>query len=69
MTLPGADPADLAKDLAARGFAVGAGTFHAPDIFSALGLHGGAICVGFLHYNTAANVDEVLSALDAIAAS
>ena len=69
VTLPGADPADLAKDLAARGFAVGAGTFHAPDIFSALGQDGGAIRIGFLHYNTAAEVDALLSALAAIAAS
>jgi cysteine desulfurase family protein (TIGR01976 family) len=66
LTLPGSEPADLAADLAERGFAVGAGRFHAPAVFDALGLDS-AIRIGLLHYNTAAEVDAVLAALAATA--
>jgi cysteine desulfurase family protein (TIGR01976 family) len=69
LTLPGAQPPDLAQALAKRGIAVGAGRFHSPDVFQALGLAGGAIRIGFLHYNTSADVDAVLTALSEIAAS
>jgi cysteine desulfurase family protein (TIGR01976 family) len=69
ITLPGTHPTDLAKALAKQDVAVGAGQFHAPGVFGALGLDGGAIRIGFLHYNTMADVDAVLSALAAIAAS
>ena len=63
LTLPGSHPVDLARELARRGIAVGAGTFHAPRLFDALGLRDGAVRIGFLHYNTDAEVDAALKAL------
>ena len=63
LTLPGAHPVDLAQALAERGIAVGAGTFHAPTLFDTLGLREGAVRIGFLHYNTDAEVDDALNAL------
>lgn len=68
LTLPGAHPRELAETFAQRGIAVGAGDFHAPGIFDALHLPDGAIRMGFLHYNTAADVDAALAALAEIAA-
>ncbi|HWG28556.1 aminotransferase class V-fold PLP-dependent enzyme, partial [Actinospica sp.] len=38
LTLPGAHPVGLARALAERGIAVGAGTFHAPTLFETLAL-------------------------------
>ena len=69
LTLPGHSPRDLAETLAQRGIAVGAGDFHSPATMAAMGLDEGAIRMGFLHYNTAADVDAALSALAAIAAA
>jgi selenocysteine lyase/cysteine desulfurase len=63
LTLPGSHPVDLARAFAERGIAVGAGTFHAPTLFEALGLCEGAVRIGFLHYNTSAEVDSALEAL------
>lgn len=63
LTLPGAAPVDLARAFAERGIAVGAGTFHAPTLFETLGLREGAVRIGFLHYNTDAEVDAALKAL------
>lgn len=64
LTLPGNDPQELAKKLAEQGIAVGSGDFHAPQIINRLGLLDGALRVGFLHYNTTAEVDRVLQLLD-----
>ncbi|RJL36204.1 cysteine desulfurase-like protein [Bailinhaonella thermotolerans] len=66
LTLPGADPHDLAKALADRGIAAGSGDFHAPGIMNHLGLTEGALRVGFLHYNTLDEVERLLRALDQI---
>ena len=63
LTLPGSHPVDLARTLAERGIAVGAGTFHAPTLFDTLALREGAVRIGFLHYNTGAEVDDALNAL------
>ena len=63
LTLPGSRPVDLARAFAESGIAVGAGTFHAPTLFDALGLREGAVRIGFLHYNTGAEVDSALKAL------
>jgi cysteine desulfurase family protein (TIGR01976 family) len=63
LTLPGAHPVDLARTFAERGIAVGAGTFHAPTLFETIGLREGAVRIGFLHYNTSAEVDSALRAL------
>lgn len=66
LTLPGHRPVELAHSLAAQGIAVGAGGFHATGIVDALGLGDGALRVGFLHYNTEAEVDRALQALTAL---
>jgi cysteine desulfurase family protein (TIGR01976 family) len=63
LTLPGAQPIDLARALAERGIAVGAGVFHAPTLFEALALREGAVRIGFLHYNTDTEVTSALKAL------
>jgi cysteine desulfurase family protein (TIGR01976 family) len=63
LTLPGSQPIDLARAFAESGIAVGAGSFHAPTLFDTLGLREGAVRIGFLHYNTGAEVDSALKAL------
>ena len=68
LTLPGSNPVDLARAFAERGIAVGAGVFHAPTLFETLGLREGAVRIGFLHYNTAAEVDSALKALAELSA-
>ena len=68
LTLPGSHPVDLARALAERGIAVGTGTFHAPTLFETLGLREGAVRIGFLHYNTRAEVDDALKALTDLSA-
>jgi cysteine desulfurase family protein (TIGR01976 family) len=56
-------PADAAAALAERGFAVWAGDYYAVEIMQRLGLPEGALRVGIVHYNTAAEVDRLLEAL------
>jgi cysteine desulfurase family protein (TIGR01976 family) len=65
LTRPGRRPYDLAQALAGHRIAVGAGTFHTTGIINALGLDrdGGAIRIGFLHYNTLDEVDRIVAAL------
>lgn len=63
LRLPRSRPGDLARAFAERGIAVGAGTFHAPTLFETLGHREGAVRVGFLHYNTEAEVDRALETL------
>ncbi|MCP2323287.1 cysteine desulfurase family protein (TIGR01976 family) [Hamadaea flava] len=63
LTVPGHAPVEVAKALASRGIAAGAGMFHAPAVFDALGITGGAVRVGFLHYHSEADVDATLTAL------
>lgn len=63
LTSPGIEPLRMAGDLAARGVAVGAGEFHAAPALAALGAPAGAVRLGFLHYNTASEVDAALRAL------
>jgi cysteine desulfurase family protein (TIGR01976 family) len=63
------DPADTAKRLAERGIYVWDGNYYALEIMERLGLEdsGGAVRVGFCHYNTPAEVDRVLEELAALA--
>lgn len=57
-------PAKLAEWLAARGIFVWSGNFYALPLTEALGLEPeGVVRIGFLHYNTIAEVDRLLSAL------
>jgi cysteine desulfurase family protein (TIGR01976 family) len=58
-------PADTAKALAERGIFVWDGHYYALELMERLGLQetGGAVRVGFCHYNTPEEVDRVLEAL------
>jgi selenocysteine lyase/cysteine desulfurase len=62
-------PADTAKRLAERGIYVWDGNYYALEIMERLGLEdsGGAVRIGFSHYNTPAEVDRVLEELAALA--
>ena len=62
-------PAETAKALAERGVYVWDGNYYALQIMERLGLEdsGGAVRVGFCHYNTPAEVDRVLDELESIA--
>ncbi len=63
--LPGRSSEEVAIELAARDVAVWHGDYYAVEIMKVLGLVGtGAVRAGFVHYNTAAEVDRLLTALD-----
>jgi cysteine desulfurase family protein (TIGR01976 family) len=63
-------PRALAEELGRRGIFVWDGNYYALSIMERLGLEesGGAVRVGFCHYNTADEVDRVVAALADIAA-
>ena len=63
LTRDGLPPAEAAARLAERGFAVWHGNYYAVEIMERLGLPGGAVRVGIVHYNTADEVDRLLAAL------
>jgi cysteine desulfurase family protein (TIGR01976 family) len=59
---------EVAHELAARDIAVWHGDYYAVEIMRLLGLEGtGAVRAGFVHYNTAEEVDRLLSALAELA--
>jgi cysteine desulfurase family protein (TIGR01976 family) len=62
-------PAETAKSLAERGVFVWDGNYYALEIMERLGLEasGGAVRIGFCHYNTPDEVDRVLEELAAVA--
>jgi cysteine desulfurase family protein (TIGR01976 family) len=62
-------PAETAKALAERGIFVWDGNYYALEIMERLGLQdsGGAVRIGFCHYNTPAEVDRVLEELATLA--
>jgi cysteine desulfurase family protein (TIGR01976 family) len=63
--LPGRTSEEVAHELAARAIAVWHGDYYAVEIMKHLDLVGtGAVRVGFVHYNTADEVDRLLAALD-----
>jgi selenocysteine lyase/cysteine desulfurase len=57
-------PRESAARLGERGFAVWDGNYYALEIMKRLGLPDGAVRVGIVHYNTADEVDRLLTALD-----
>jgi len=61
-------PVDTAKLLGERGIFVWDGHYYALELMERLGLQetGGAVRIGFCHYNTADEVDRVLSELAAL---
>ena len=63
--VPGRTSEEVAIELAAREIAVWHGDYYAIEIMKQLGLEGtGAVRAGFVHYNTADEVDRLLTALD-----
>ena len=63
--LPGRTSENVATELAAREIAVWHGDYYAIEIMKQLGLEDtGAVRAGFVHYNTADEVDRLLAALD-----
>lgn len=63
VSIDGVTPAEAARRLAERGFAVWDGSYYAHEVMPRLGLPDGAVRIGFVHYNTPAEVDGVLAAL------
>jgi selenocysteine lyase/cysteine desulfurase len=63
-----ADPAAVAEALAQENIFVWNGHNYAVEVARALGLYdsGGAVRVGPVHYNTPAEIDELLAVLPAI---
>ena len=63
-TVDGVSPRAVAERLAERGIAVWDGDYYAVEVMTRLGLQpDGAVRAGFVHYNTAAEVDRLLAAL------
>jgi cysteine desulfurase family protein (TIGR01976 family) len=61
----GLSPRSAAERLAERGIAVWDGNYYAVEVMERLGLgEAGAVRAGFVHYNTAGEVDRLLGALD-----
>ena len=56
-------PAEASARLGAAGYAVWWGNYYAVEIMDRLGLADGAVRVGIVHYNTAAEVDGLLGEL------
>ncbi|HZR96159.1 MAG TPA: cysteine desulfurase-like protein [Gaiellaceae bacterium] len=62
-TVDGLAPRAVAERLAERDIAVWEGDYYAIEIMKRLDLADGAVRAGFVHYNTAAEVDRLLAAL------
>jgi cysteine desulfurase family protein (TIGR01976 family) len=63
VTHPSLEPETAARLLAEQKIAVWAGDYYAVEVMERLGLPDGAVRIGIVHYNTAAEVDRVLAAL------
>jgi cysteine desulfurase family protein (TIGR01976 family) len=63
ITVDGQAPSAVAERLAEHDIAVWAGDYYAVEVMERLGLPEGAVRVGFVHYNTKAEVDRLLAAL------
>jgi len=61
--LPGRSPVEVATLLAERDLAVWHGDYYAVETMKHLGLEGGAVRAGIVHYNTEDEVDRLLAAL------
>ena len=62
-TVDGLAPRVVAERLGERDIAVWDGDYYAVEVMKRLGLDDGAVRVGFVHYNTAAEVDRLLEEL------
>jgi cysteine desulfurase family protein (TIGR01976 family) len=67
LTFAGRSPEEVAAGLAERDIAVWAGNYYAVEVMERLGLPDGAVRVGFVHYNTAEEVDRLLGELERLA--
>jgi cysteine desulfurase family protein (TIGR01976 family) len=67
LTFGGMTPTEVAKRLGDRGIFVWDGDYYAIEVMKALGLTDGAVRVGIVHYNTADEVDRLLSELSELA--
>ena len=66
-TIDGLSPRAIAERLGARDVAVWDGNYYAVEVMERLGLgEEGAVRAGFVHYNTTAEVDRLLAALEQI---
>jgi cysteine desulfurase family protein (TIGR01976 family) len=65
-TVEGRSPRDAAERLGRQGIAVWHGNYYALEIMDRLGLPDGAVRAGIVHYNTADEVDRLLTALAAL---
>jgi cysteine desulfurase family protein (TIGR01976 family) len=70
-TIDGRHPADVARHLGERGIFAWDGDYYAWELIRALGLaeSGGMVRVGLVNYNTAAEVDRVVEALETLVSS
>jgi selenocysteine lyase/cysteine desulfurase len=59
----GRRPQDVAARLGEEGIFVWHGDYYAVEVMKALRLPDGAVRAGFVHYNTAGEVDRLLDAL------
>jgi cysteine desulfurase family protein (TIGR01976 family) len=67
LTHPTRTPDELAAGLAERDIAAWPGNYYAVEVMERLGLVDGTLRIGFVHYNTADEVDRVLAALEQLA--
>jgi cysteine desulfurase family protein (TIGR01976 family) len=63
VTVPGMTPEQAATRLAERDIAAWWGDYYAVEVMKRLGLPDGALRLGIVHYNTAGEVDRLLTAL------
>jgi cysteine desulfurase family protein (TIGR01976 family) len=63
LSFEGKHPTAIAQRLGERGIFVWDGDYYAVEVMRRLGLGDGAVRVGFVHYNTADEVDRVLAEL------
>jgi selenocysteine lyase/cysteine desulfurase len=62
----GHSPLSVAEHLAERNVAVWDGDYYAVEVMKRLGLDHGAVRAGFVHYNTADEIDRLLAGLSAL---
>jgi selenocysteine lyase/cysteine desulfurase len=70
VNVEGVPAADVAQSLADREIGVWAhDSWYSLDLYKRLGYEDQAVRLGFIHYNTVAEVDRLIAALDAARAS
>ena len=67
VTLDGLTPTEVAAQLGEHGIFVWDGNYYALEVMKRLGLEDGAVRIGIVHYNTAAEVDLLLDELRKLA--